>query len=79
MLSDPYLTKGTARSAAKLHAEQNGLTTFTLMVDLENRQYHFSDEEIKPGCKMIVFGRYKLSRGKWLEKPLLREKSRKGA
>lgn len=79
MLSNPYPTKGTAKSSAKIYAEDNGLKKFILIVDLENRQYHFSDEEIKPGCKMIVFGRYKFNKGKWLEKPLLREKSKKGA
>lgn len=79
MLSNPYPSKGTAKSSAKDHAEQNGINTFILMVDLENRQYHFSDEEIKPGCKMIVFAKYKRSKGKWVEKPLLRAKSKKGA
>ena len=78
MLSNPYPTKGTARSDAKIHAENNNLKEFILMVDLENRQYHFSDEEIQPESKMIVFGRYKLSKGKWLEKPLTKA-ARKGA
>ena len=78
MLSDPYPSKGTARSDAKIHAEQNGLNKFSLMVDLENRQYHFSDEEIKPESKMIVFGRYELSKGKWLEKPITKA-TKKGA
>ena len=78
MLSNPYPTKGTARSDAKIHAESNNLKEFILMVDLESRQYHFSDEEIQPESKMIVFGRYKFCKGKWLEKPLTKA-TRKGA
>ena len=79
MLSTPYPTKGTAKGDAKIHAEQNGLKEFVLVVDLENRQYHFSTEEVKPSSKMVLFGRYKFSKGKWLEKPLLRKESKKGA
>jgi len=73
MLSDPYPSKGTARSDAKIYAAQNGLTNFILLVDVENRKYHFSNEKIKPESKMIVFGRYKFSKGKWLEKPLAKD------
>lgn len=79
MLSNPYPTKGTAKNSAKNYAEENGMTKFILMVDLENRKYHFSDEEIKPESKMIVFGRFNFKKGKWLEKTLLRKESRKGA
>lgn len=76
MLSDPYPTKGTAKSNAKIHAEQNGLPRFMLMVDLEKRQYHFSDEKINPDPKMIVFAKYELKKGKWLEKPLAKAAKR---
>jgi len=79
MLSNPYLSKGTAKSDAKIHAEQNGLTKFMLMVDLENRRYHFCDEDTNPEPKMIVFSKFKFSKGKWLEKAPLRKESRKGA
>jgi len=71
MISIPYPSKGTARSAAKEHAEENGLKNFILMVDLEKRKYHFSDEEKAPDPKLIVFARYKLSKGKWQDRPVL--------
>lgn len=77
MLSNPYPTKGTARSSAKIYAEENGLKEFILVVDLVDKQYHFSNEEIKPESKMIVFGRYKFNKGKWLEKPI--KAAKKGA
>lgn len=78
MLSNPYPTKGTAKSGAKDHAEENKLTKFMLMVDLEKRQYHFSDDKINPEPKMIVFAKYEFKKGKWLEKPLSKA-ARKGA
>ena len=71
MVSCPYPTKGTARSAGKVYAENNGLKDFILMVDLEARQYHFSDEDKAPDPKLIVFARYKLSKGKWQDRPVL--------
>ena len=77
MLSNPYPTQGTARSSGKIHAEANGVKEFILMVDLENKQYHFSAEEVEPESKMIVFGRYKFNKGIWLEKPI--KAAKKGA
>ena len=71
MVSNPYPSKGTARSAAKEHAEKNGLNKFILMVDLNKRQYHFSVEDKAPDPKLIVFARYKLSKGKWQDRPVL--------
>jgi len=78
LLSTPYSSKGTARSGAKELAEKNGWTKFMLLVDLKERQYHFSDESKNPEPKMIVFAKYEFKKGKWQEKPLAKT-TKKGA
>ncbi|TWH49617.1 hypothetical protein [Sporomusa sp. KB1] len=67
MISKPYPTKGTAKSAAKVCAQENGIKKFLLMLDLDKRQYHFSDQELKDS-KLIVFARYALIKDKWRDK-----------
>ena len=68
MLSNPYPTKGTAKNAAKVYAQENGIKKFLLMLDLDQRQYHFSDQEKDPSSKLIVFARYALIKDKWRDK-----------
>lgn len=78
MLSKPYPSKGTAKSAAKLYAQQHKLTQFLLMLDLDQRKYHFSDQEKDLESKLIVFARYKFVKGRWQDKTPL-AKVTKGA
>ena len=68
MISNPYPTKGTAKSAAKVYAQENGIKKFLLMLDLDKRQYHFSDQEKDRESKLITFARYELVKGKWRDK-----------
>lgn len=68
MLSNPYPSKGTAKSGAKVYAAHKGLTKFFLILDIEKKRYYFSDEESAPKAKMIVFGRFQLVKGKWRDK-----------
>lgn len=68
MLSNPYSSKGTAKSGAKVYAEHKGLTKFILVVDIEKKQYFFSDEDKAPDNKQIVFGRFQIIKGKWRDK-----------
>lgn len=78
MLSNPYSTKGTARSAAKIFAQENAITKIALALDIEERVYFFTDELKGHKDKMIIFARYELVKGKWREKPLFgKEKRRK--
>ncbi|WP_094607761.1 hypothetical protein SPSIL_008740 [Sporomusa silvacetica DSM 10669] len=79
MISNPYPTKGTAKSAAKVYAQENGIKKFLLMLDLDKRQYHFTDQEKDRESKMIVFARYALIKDKWRDKsPLGKVASRGG-
>ena len=68
MISKEYPSKGTARNAAKEYATKNGITKFLLMLDLDKRVYHFSDQEKPKESKLIVFARYELIKGKWRDK-----------
>ncbi|AIF52024.1 hypothetical protein [Pelosinus sp. UFO1] len=68
MISNPYPSKGTAKSGAKVYAANKGLTKFILIVDPEKKWYLFSDEDKAPEAKMIVFGRFQLVKGKWRDK-----------
>lgn len=68
MLSKPYPSKGTARNAAKEQAKESGFKKFILLLDLDKRQYHFSDQEKDRESKLIVFARYELVKGKWRDK-----------
>lgn len=68
MISAAYPTKGTACDAAKKYAEQNKITSFLLLLDFDQRKYHFSDQELPTDSKLIVFGRRKLIKGKWQDK-----------
>lgn len=70
MISKPYPSKGTARSAAKEYAIENNLTSFTLLIDLEARQYFFNDQDHSPEPKKIVFAKYQQIKGKWRDRPV---------
>lgn len=67
MLSKPYPSKGTAKGAAKVHAQENGITKIALALDLEKRQYYFTDEDKAPK-ELITFARLELVKGKWRDK-----------
>ena len=71
MISTPYPTKGTACAAAKVHAKATGIKKFMLLLDLDKRQYHFSDREKSKESKLIPFARYELIKGKWRDKTML--------
>jgi hypothetical protein len=73
MLSNPYQSKTTAKKAAKSHAQDHGLTKFSLIVDIEKKQYFFSDEDKAPELKMIVFGKFQIIKGKWRDRTPLRK------
>ncbi|MCM0760483.1 hypothetical protein M7775_18170 [Sporomusa sphaeroides DSM 2875] len=68
MISKDYPSKGIARNAAKEYATQNGIAKFLLLLDMDERQYHFSDQEKPIESKLIVFARYELIKGKWRDK-----------
>ena len=65
MISQPYPTKGTAAGEGKLYAIKNRLKKFFLMLDLEKRQFHFTDQEPERKSQLILFVTYKQVKGKW--------------
>lgn len=69
MLSQSYPSKGIAKAAAKIYAQKNGLAHFVLIVDVETRQYYFSDEEQAPGPRMLIFAKMERKKNKWQDKP----------
>lgn len=71
MLSKPYPSKGTACGAAKEYAQQNGIKIFLLLLDLDKRQYHFSDREKPKESNLIPFANYELVRGKWRDRTMI--------
>jgi hypothetical protein len=77
LLSKPYPSKGTARSAAIEQAEKSGFRKFVLLIDLVNRVYHFADQEDEDS-KLIPFARYEHVKGKWHDKTMLGKAVSKG-
>lgn len=77
MISTPYPSKGTAKAGAKRYAQENGIKKITLLIDAENRQFHFSDEEkAAAGSKMLIFAKMEQRGGKWQDKlPITRRKN----
>lgn len=71
MLSVTFPSKGIAKSAAKVFAAENGITRIALAVDLETRQYHYTDKPEDLNKNQIIFARMELVKGKWKDKPLL--------
>lgn len=79
MLSKPYPSKGTATSAAKDFAIENGINKISIAVDITTRKFHFTDEK-DIDKNQIIFSRMELKRGKWKDKPLIKDKAaRRGA
>lgn len=71
MVSEAYPTKGTARNAAIEQAKESGFKKFILLLDMDKRQYHYSDQEKDKESNLIPFARYEQKKGKWQDKTML--------